>query len=751
MSVSSVARPRPLAAVLTRASRILVSRNFGLGLALLAMLAGALTYAAVAGLLPPELATRRIFPIMLTADLMLVGLLAVVVTVRLVEAWLERRRGAAGARLHVRLVLLFSLFAVTPTFLLAIISPYFFAVLQENLLGPARAGLATASSLSEALVRGQEDAMRRDLGDVAVALQQMTPAEVTNTAQVAPILRRFADSHAMLELTVLVEPSTIVASALAVGTPVGDASVPPPETLKKAAELAQPIFFLRQGHQAVFAVMQIFTGEQLYLVTGHPVDPTFWFQHQAIEQTRTFYEARDANIANVQIAVFSVYATIALLMLLSAVSLGISIASRMTRPIGRVMAAAEQVRHGDLAVRVEEGATDDELGQLARSFNRMTDQLAAQRQDLEDAYRQLDARRQLTEAVLAGVSSGVLSVDDDGRIERVNRPALELLDVSEESLLGRQLTQVLPALDEGLSSARSRPDRSWQRQIELSRGGAARTLLVRVAARAAGAGNAGFVVTFDDVTELLSAQRMAAWGDVARRIAHEIKNPLTPIQLSAERLKRRYLRQITEDPETFTACTETIVRQVGDIGRMVDEFSSFARMPRPTLHDEDLKDICNQALFLQRNALPQIRFTSRLPDAPVAIRCDRRLIGQALTNLLKNAAEAIDGRDEPEAGSLPPGEIALSLAEDADLVRIVIEDNGRGLPKEDRARLTEPYVTTRSKGTGLGLAIVKKIMEDHGGKLVLDDREGGGARVSLVFQRNAPAVETSVDAKRAAG
>ena len=261
--------------------------------------------------------------------------------------------------------------------------------------------------------------------------------------------------------------------------------------------------------------------------------------------------------------------------------------------------------------------------------------------------------------------------------------------------------------------------------------------------RVSAASDAGSVVTFDDVTDLMSAQRMAAWGDVARRIAHEIKNPLTPIQLSAERLKRRYLKQIKDDPETFTICTDTIIRQVGDIGRMVDEFSSFARMPRPTVQAEDAKELCQQALFLQRNGNPDIRYTSCLPDVPVALTCDRRQVGQVLTNILKNAAEAIEGREPSLAGPLPPGEISLTLTDDGATVSLVIEDNGKGLPKEGRERLTEPYMTTRSKGTGLGLAIVKKIMEDHGGYLALEDREGGGARISLVFRRDAKEIASA--------
>jgi two-component system nitrogen regulation sensor histidine kinase NtrY len=268
-----------------------------------------------------------------------------------------------------------------------------------------------------------------------------------------------------------------------------------------------------------------------------------------------------------------------------------------------------------------------------------------------------------------------------------------------------------------------------QEEITLTRQGRARTFLVRVVAERMGMDVAGFVVTLDDVTDLLSAQRQAAWADVARRIAHEIKNPLTPIQLSAERLKRKYLKQIDSDPETFLACTDTIIRQVGDIGRMVDEFSSFARMPSPVIKPENLKDVALQATFLARTGYPDVEFITDLPETDIVVPCDVRMIGQALTNLLKNAVEATQAVEEPHKGR-----IVVRLSRQRNQCMITVEDNGKGLPAAMRDRLTEPYVTTRTKGTGLGLAIVKKIMEDHGGELTLEDRDGGGARVSLVFR-----------------
>jgi len=282
-----------------------------------------------------------------------------------------------------------------------------------------------------------------------------------------------------------------------------------------------------------------------------------------------------------------------------------------------------------------------------------------------------------------------------------------------------------------LAQAERHPERLAQSQVQLARGTSTRTLLVRIAAEHYRREISGFVVTFDDITELLSAQRKAAWADIARRIAHEIKNPLTPIQLAAERLRRRYLKEIKQDAETFTVCTDTIIRHVGDIGRMIDEFSSFARMPAPVIKPENLIDIVGQTVFLQRTAHPDIAFETIFPAHSVIVRCDARLIGQALINIVKNAIEAIEVRIAEQRD--PPGHIRLSVCSTGGEAAVIVEDNGKGLPQQGRERLTEPYVTTRAKGTGLGLAIVKKIMEDHLGELALEDGEPSGARVKLIF------------------
>ena len=717
--------------------RGLTGRGSAVSLALLAIVAGGATYAWFSGLMPAAFATRGWMTGLLVADLVIAIGLVSVMAVRLTQLWLDRRRGAAGSRLHMRLVLVCSLFAITPTLVVAIILSLLVLNLTEFVVRPSQTSFEAARAIGEPVRRAREQEIQGNIGALAVPLQELGMDQLRDSEATSALLATLIEGRPLLEAAVIDADKGVIARANASGVEPMTNPVPPPQFLWQAVNQARPVQF--ESTTGAYFVMQLFVGEPLFLITGHAVDPRVVDYIRSIEQAGQFYAQIEQAMERNQLTIFLVYGAIALLLLLAAVWLAIVFASLMTEPIGGLMAVAERVRGGDLAARVEVGPPNDELGQLARSFNRMTSQIEEQRRELVDANRELDTRRRLTDAVLAGVTAGVLSVESGGKVARANRSALDLLALPEDGVLGRALVDLMPELADLLAQAAERPDRVSQGQIEITQRGARRTLLVRLSA----ASEAGLVVTFDDVTDLMSAQRMAAWGDVARRIAHEIKNPLTPIQLSAERLRRRYLKQITDDPETFKICTDTIIRQVGDIGRMVDEFSSFARMPRPTVQPEDAKELCQQALFLQRNANSEIRYRAALPDQAVALICDRRQIGQVLTNILKNAAEAIEGRESRNDEPLPLGEISLSLADDGTTVKIVVEDNGKGLPHEGRERLTEPYMTTRSKGTGLGLAIVKKIMEDHGGRLVLDDREGGGARISLVFRRDEKEIATA--------
>ena len=717
--------------------RGLSGRFAAVSLAVLAIVAGAMTYAWLAGFVPAAFGTLGWITALLVADLVIAIALVAVLAVRLTQLWLDRRRGAAGSRLHMRLVLLCSVFTITPTLIVAIILSLLFLNLTDFVVKPSQAVYEAARKIGEPVRRAREDEILRDIDAIAGPLQALGVDGIRDNEVTKRLLEIAIQGRPIIEATIIDADKGVLTQAQSPDATGMADPLPSAKFLWQAVNQARPVQF--DADNGAYFVMQLFVGEPFFLATGHAVDLRVVDYIKSIDLAGKFYAQIESALQRNQLVILMVSGVIAFLMLLAAVWLAILFATRLTAPIGGLMQAAERLRGGDLSTRVEEGPPNDELGQLARSFNRMASQIEHQRGELVNANKELDTRRRLTDTVLAGVSSGVLSVDGKGIVIRSNRSALELLALPEDGVFERPLADVMPELEALMLQAAERSDRVTQGQVEILHRGARRILLVRISA----ASDAGSVVTFDDVTDLMSAQRMAAWGDVARRIAHEIKNPLTPIQLSAERLKRRYLKQIKDDPETFTICTDTIIRQVGDIGRMVDEFSSFARMPRPTVLAEDAKELCQQALFLQRNGNPDVRYASHLPEGTVPLVCDRRQVGQVLTNILKNSAEAIEGREPSSTGPLPPGEISLTLVDDGATVRIVVEDNGKGLPKEGRERLTEPYMTTRSKGTGLGLAIVKKIMEDHGGYLALEDREGGGACISLVFRRDAKEIASA--------
>jgi len=441
------------------------------------------------------------------------------------------------------------------------------------------------------------------------------------------------------------------------------------------------------------------------------------------------YESLQSQSSNIQIIFTLLYLMVALLLLFAAIWVGMMFANRLVREISDLVVAAEKVRAGDLSARVAEGMEGDEIGSLNRAFNRMTSQLQRQRKDLISANQQLDERRRFTEAVLLGVSSGVIGLDENRKIFIPNRAALDLLTAQPHDLIGSIVNDVLPEFIPLMERLSSSEQNMVQDQIRLNREGRVRTLLVRLNAQKEQHTTLGYVITFDDITELVNAQRAAAWSDVARRIAHEIKNPLTPIQLSAERLKRKFLSDLDKDQDIFSMCTDTIVRQVSSIRSMVDEFSTFARMPAPVKEHVNISELIMGVISMHRLATPQVEFTISPIEQNITISCDHKQFTQAINNLILNAIDAVEYL--PDDGS-------SQKKIDVNLVRIgnselelVVEDNGCGLPKELIDRLVEPYITTREKGTGLGLAIVKKIIEDHGGVLSLKDRPGGGASISL--------------------
>ena len=484
-----------------------------------------------------------------------------------------------------------------------------------------------------------------------------------------------------------------------------------------------------------------------YLIAYYPIDAVTSGRIVAAREVVEDWEEAKLGRSRLERVFLAGYVVLAVIILFGAIWLALWAATRIVQPVGRLVNMAERVSSGALDARVEVYKEDGELGALARSMNHMTAQLQTQRDDLIDTNRQFDDRRRFTEAVLTGVTAGVIGLAADGRIMIANKSAADFLGEDSAKLTGVNINEVMPELEQLLNRAGESAFPEVGDQIDLVRAGRTRTLNVRIV-KDTGKQEQNYIVTFDDITQLIAAQRNAAWGDVARRIAHEIKNPLTPIQLSAERLRRKYLSEVKSTPEVFDKCTETIIRQVSDIGRMVDEFSSFARMPKPVIGREDLRELIKAAVFPQKVTFADIDFAVDLPEEPVYAECDGRLIVQALSNLLKNAGESIGARIA-EGQDGPSGKIAIRLTVSDAISRIQIIDNGVGLPAAERHRLTEPYMTTRSKGTGLGLAIVKKVAEDHGGALdFADDQSLGdsGARMTITL----PRVEADQGASHAA-
>ena len=720
------------------ARRIGLERKLAIALLVAAIASGLTTYSVLTGSFGAAQGQNRMAAILLLIDLVVLLLLGVLLARRLVTLWIQRRRGLAGARLHARMVLLFGIAAMTPTIIVAIFTTLFVNFGIEAWFSQrVNTAVDGAKYVAQAYLQEHRQRLSDSALDMAAGLRNNGFLSLSQQ-QLDQVLSANAWVRQLDEAAVIDGRRQILANAGANLLLAYDLDLP--DWAFNQARRGQALVLPSPTGDRVRALVQLDPVTDTFLYVGRLVDPQVLSYVQDATGAAAAYQDLDHRRSGVQITFAFIFVVVALLILFASVWIALVFASHLVRPMGLLADAAERVRSGDLSVRVAEGPPGDEVGSLSRAFNRMTSQLQSQRRELIDANSQLDQRRRFTELVLSGVSAGVVGIDHEGRIELPNRSACELLSVDLTAHVGERLQDLVPEMAELLDEAIAAPQRPFEAQINVERAGQTRNLLLRVSAgRGEGEGHR-FVVTFDDVTELLGAQRKAAWADVARRIAHEIKNPLTPIQLSAERLKRKYLRQITDDPATFQVCTDTIVRQVGDIGRMVDEFSAFARMPAPVMLRENIVELCRQSLFLQQSAHPQIAYHVNLPQTPLLLDCDATLVGRAVTNLLQNAADAIDGRLSDQPGG-PAGEIWLTLGMQKGEAFILIEDNGRGLPKVERYRLTEPYVTTRAKGTGLGLAIVKKIMEDHGGNLILDDRPGGGASVRLIFVNRPAAME----------
>ncbi|MGN6551278.1 MAG: ATP-binding protein [Pararhizobium sp.] len=644
-----------------------------------------------------------------------------------------RRRGRAAARLHVRIVALFSIVAITPAILVAIVASITLNVGLDRWFS-IRTQSIVDQSLSVAQAYVMENARYLQGQTVTMATEIDNARSLYNLDRTGfnDFLTRQAVGRGLLG-AFLVDDSGDAVMQAAIKTERPLPAIP--QDAMKTAISGQPTLIPPGVTNLVGAVIKLQNYPDLFLYTIRAVDPSVIHSMRLMEQTTEEYHAMEKGRTPLQLAFGILYLGFALIVLLAAIWTAIAVADRIVRPIRLLIGAADDVANGNFRVAVPVRASDGDVGNLSKTFNNMIVQIRTQRNQILEAKDQIDERRRFSEAVLSGVTAGVIGMAEDGRITIANRSAEYILDEDPGALIGRKLHDVAPEFDPVLAEASTRHRGDYRRQVTMIRGGKERTLNVQVTREESRDTRQSYVITLDDITDLVIAQRSTAWADVARRIAHEIKNPLTPIQLSAERIKRRYGRQIADDDRAvFDQCTDTIVRQVEDIGRMVDEFSAFARMPKPTKEHIDLRDILKDTIFLREMGGHDISFERDFGEEPLSGLFDARMLGQAFGNLLKNAAEAIDAVPAEEVRD--GRRIRVRARRERDRVVVDVIDNGKGLPAENRYRILEPYMTMREKGTGLGLSIVKKIIEDHGGTIELNDAprdfdNGHGAMITV--------------------
>jgi two-component system nitrogen regulation sensor histidine kinase NtrY len=708
----------------------------GLSVVVLSLVSAFATYLILTGLTPIAPRGEVVLTVLSFNVLLIIAMIALLVwqTIGLARAWREK---IPGARLHIRIVALFSVIAMLPTLLLAVAATITFSRSLDSWFSTrTRAIVSSSRDVAAAYLDEHGQVIRTDIVNMARDLDAASgsigndPVKLQRLVMVQSGLRDLPAAYVIdAKGNVVVEASAD--SKIPYRTPSAAA-------LTQAEDGQVPLLMPTMNSYRVGAVTKLtkFPGRFLYVTRG--VSPKVIEHLQLTAQNVDEFNRLRKARGGLKLAHGLMYFMISMTAMLAAIWVGLWFAGRFVAPIRRLIAAAQLISRGNLDVELPERRGEGDLRRLSQTFNTMTRELKHQRDALVTANEQLLERRQFMEAVLSGVSAGVIGLDSQDRITLVSRAAAGLLGLSDANLVGRKFADALPMFAAVLAKKdeHSLKARSLE-EVAVVVGGEERTFAVMVTRERGGGGDVGSVVTFDDVTDLVSAQRTAAWADVARRIAHEIKNPLTPIQLSAERLRKKYGKTITTDRETFERLTTTIERQVTDLKTMVDEFAEFARMPKPEFSRQDLRHAVQEPVVLFREGHPDITYELKMPDKPVLMMFDRRLITRAVTNLVKNASEAIEaareadikGKDSKDGtrgtnGDQKParGRVETIITPQSDRVTIEVIDNGVGLPKQNRARLLEPYVTTKGhKGTGLGLAMVQKITEQHGGTLTLED------------------------------
>jgi two-component system nitrogen regulation sensor histidine kinase NtrY len=716
------------------------SGSAGFIIVVLALASALATFLLLAGMTPIEPTSTVVRAVLLANFALLLGLCAVVVF-EVMTLMRARRAGLAGARLHGRMVRWFAFIAAMPAILVAIVASFTLSRGLDDWLNQPIRTLVTQSAI---IADRYRDAQCNMLGREARLLAADLDRAKAMFAADRELFKQYLANRASLLGIPRAElfDGKMQPVEVAIVRDVGEIRKPNEEDIRAVRESGEGVCLVTALPDVISALVPTEGFDNGLLYATRRIDPDALEFPRRARTGIAVYEALERVKPTVIGAFATMYGLISLIALFSAVWLGLRFANSLVAPVRRLILATDQVAVGNYYVQVPIHPGEGDLAHLGATFNKMTGELRRQHDRLVQAADQIDRRRRFTEAVLSGVPAGVIGLDAGGRVTVINPSAERILNVKSADIIGLTLAEVAGEVADAVQSVLTGRLRSARQQITLRRAGQERQIDIAATTDEVNDSERSIVVSLDDISDLVVAQRSSAWADVARRIAHEIKNPLTPIQLSIERIKRKYGRTLTEDRTVFDQCTDTIVRQVDDIRRMVDEFSSFARMPKPTLESADLADVVRQTIFLQRVGNPDIEIVDDLPNQPVIARFDRRLISQALINLVKNAAESVAAVPEAERG---PGRISVRLAEIADLglARIDIIDNGKGFPVENRRRLLEPYMTTRDGGTGLGLAIVAKILEDHEGSIDLADNPGGrGAMVCITLPLAQPAGAT---------
>ncbi|MBY0272126.1 MAG: PAS domain-containing sensor histidine kinase [Alphaproteobacteria bacterium] len=675
----------------------------------------------------PNLSMSRNLLTFLLIDFVFLMIFIAVIAKSVASLWAERKSDQAGSMLHSRIVAIFSLLAIVPTILVAGCSVLFFNIgIQSWFNQRVETAINESKTVSEAYLQEHQNVVSANAQAMAAELMPLVRTYEHDSLVLNSKLTDQTEIRSLDEAIIFNENMAVLGrSRFSYSL---DFEKIPASDLSKAS--TSPVLHADKESSRVRALVAIDPITSTYLLVGRRVSPIVLSRVENSSKAALEYKRLQREGSSYAFKLAGIFVGIAILLLLAAVLGGLLFANKLAGPIRRLIQVSEEVCKGNLSVRIKAGEETPELSSLTSAFNRMTSQLESQRDELMIANEQIDERRQFTEAVLSGVSAGVIGLDAKGAIQLSNESASSLLGLDLRKSIGRSIKEIIPEMAFLLQEIKTTTSEFVEKHITINQGGHGYTFIVRLSANQMGKKLTGYVITFDDITQLQIAQRKAAWAEMARRIAHEIKNPLTPIQLSAERLKRRYTNQITQDPDTFNNCVDTIIRQVGHIGEMVGEFSSFARMPAPDIKPENLIQICKEEIFLQQQAHGNIKIDFISPLKSFSFPCDRGQMGQVLTNLLQNAVQAIETKQNAN------GHIQVNLEKEGKKVTLTVSDNGVGLPPEGRERLTEPYITYREKGTGLGLAIVKKIVEDHGGSLIFKDSPEGGALVQVLFTRS---------------